>query len=171
VVYVFGALLNKVFPDAFDIALEAASIGVVFTWASIFVCQIRLRQLSDRGVVPASPFRTPGSPWTSYLGLVFLALVIIGMAISGWQASPYLSHKVNFLVVVFGIPILAVLLAIGWQIAKPRVIANTGGRIKAVWSNDGPTYGPGVGIDTDSDTDAGTDADTVDPATPSGGGN
>lgn len=141
VVYVFGALLNAVDPDAFETALEAAAIGVIFTWASIFACQIRLRQLSDRGVVPASAFRMPGAPVTSYIGLVFLALVIIGMAISGWQASDDFWHKTNFLVVVLGIPIISVLLWLGWRIAKPKVVANTGDRLCPVWSDTGPTYG------------------------------
>lgn len=159
VVYVFGALLNYFFKDAFEIALEAAAIGVIFTWGSIFVCQIRLRQLSDKGVIPASPFRMPGSPYTSYIGLVFLALVIVGMAVSGWQASPYLSHKTNFLVVVFGIPILVLVLVIGWRVVRPAVVDNTGDRLKAVWSDDGPTYGRGV------------DADTLDPAKPTNEGN
>lgn len=142
VVYLFGAVLNALAPDAFEIALEAAAIGVLFTWATIFLCQIRLRQLSDRGIIPPSPFRTPGSPWTSYLGLAFLVLVVIGMAVSGWQSSPYLLHKTNFLVVVFGIPIVVLLLVIGWFVVRPNVMAHTGGRIKAVWSDDGPTYGP-----------------------------
>ncbi len=33
--------------DAFEVALEAAAIGVVFTWATIFLCQLRLRRLTD----------------------------------------------------------------------------------------------------------------------------
>ncbi len=144
VVFVFGSLLNFLAPDAFEIALEAAAIGVLFTWSTIFLCQLKLRRLTDRGVIPASTFPMPGHPWTSYIGLVFLGLVVVGMAISGWQASPYLSHKVTFLVVVFGIPLLAVALAIGWRLVKPAVIENTGDRLKAVWSDDGPTYGPGV---------------------------
>jgi L-asparagine permease len=147
VVYVFGSLLNFLAPDAFEIALEAAAIGVIFTWGTIFVCQIRLRQLTDRGVIPPSPFPAPGSPYTSYIGLAFLALVIVGMAISGWQSSPYFSHKVNFLVVVFGIPLIAVVLALGWRIVKPKVVENTGDRLKPVWSDDGPTYGEGVSPD------------------------
>jgi L-asparagine permease len=159
VVFVLGAVLNALVPDAFEIALEAAAIGVVFTWATIFLCQLRLRSLSKRGVVPASPFPMPGHPYTSIIGLAFLGLVVVGLAVSGWESSPYLSHKVTFLVVVFGIPILAVLLALGWRLVKPAVVANTNGRIKAVWSNDGPTYGPGV------------DPDDLDPATPSDGGN
>ena len=152
VVYVFGAVLNAWDPDAFNVALEAASICVLFTWSTIFLCQLRLRSLVKRGVVPASPFQMPGSPYTSIIGLIFLGLVVVGLAISGWQSSPHFGEKVDFLVVVFGIPILTVLLAIGWKVVKPAVIANTDGRIKAVWSNDGPTYG------------ADTDPDDLDPA-------
>jgi L-asparagine permease len=113
---------------------------VLFTWSTIFICQLRLRALSDRGVIPPSPFPMPGYPWTSLGGLIFLGLVVVGMAISGWQSSLYFSHKVNFLVVVFGIPLIAIALAIGWRLVKPAVVANTGGRIEAVWSDDGPTY-------------------------------
>lgn len=147
IVYVFGALLNFLAPDAFEIALEAAAIGVVATWATIFLCQLRLRALVQKGVIEKSPFQMPGHPYTSIIGLVFLALVIVGMAISGWQSSDEFWHKTTFLVVVFGIPILAVALTIGWQVVKPKVIANTGGRLKAVWSDDGPTYGRDVAPD------------------------
>ena len=75
VVFVFGAVLNALAPDAFEIALEAAAIGVVFTWATIFVCQLRLRKLVNLGVIPASKFQAPGYPWTSYIGLAFLVFV------------------------------------------------------------------------------------------------
>ena len=50
VVFVLGAVLNALAPDAFEIALEAAAIGVVFTWGTIFVCQLRLRKLVNKGV-------------------------------------------------------------------------------------------------------------------------
>jgi L-asparagine permease len=144
VVFVFGAVLNFLIPDAFEVALEAAAIGVVFTWGTIFACQLRLRKLVNKGVIPASPFQAPGYPWTSYIGLAFLALVIVGLAVGGWQASPYFWHKTDFLVVVFGIPLLAIVLFIGWRLVKPKVVENTGGRIKAVWSDTGPTYGDDV---------------------------
>src|SRR3954451_23878553 len=114
VVYVLGAVLNALAPDAFEIALEAAAIGVVFTWATIFLCQLRLRSLVHRGVIPAIPFQMPGHPYTSIIGLVFLGLVIVGLAVSGWQSTPYFGNKDTFLVLVFGIPIIAVLLALGW---------------------------------------------------------
>ena len=144
VVYVLGAVLNAVDPDAFETALEAASLGVVFTWATIFLCQIRLRFLSKRGVVKPSSFQMPGSPYTSIVGLVFLGLIIIGLAISGWQASPDFWHKTDFLVVIIGIPVIAIALAIGWMVVKPKVVENTGNRLEAVWSDDGPTYGDDV---------------------------
>ena len=141
IVFVLGSVLNALVPDAFEIALEAAAIGVVFTWATIFLCQIRFRQLVDKGVLPPSPFPAPWSPWTSYIGLVFLGLVVVGLAVSGWESSPYFSHKVSFLVVVFGIPILAILLAIGWRAVKPAVVANTDGKIESVWTDEGARYG------------------------------
>ena len=127
---------------AFEIALEAAALGVVFTWGTIFLCQLRLRMLSNRGVVPPSPFQMPGHPWTSIVGLVFLALIIVGLAVTGWQSSPHFWEKTTFLVVVLGIPLLAIALAAGWLVVRPKVIENTGGRTKAVWSKDGPTYPP-----------------------------
>ncbi|MEI2779016.1 MAG: amino acid permease [Tetrasphaera sp.] len=138
VVYVFGSVLNALRPDAFEIALEAAAIGVLFTWGTIFACQLRLRKLVNRGIIPASPFQAPGYPWTSYLGLAFLVFVVIAMAVSGWQSNPYFWHKVTFIVVVIGIPLIAAVLTIGWLIVKPRVVANTGGHLGAVWTDTGP---------------------------------
>ena len=143
VVFVLGAVLNALTPDAFEIALEAAAIGVVFTWATIFLCQLRLRQLSDKGVVPPSSFQAPGSPWTSYIGLAFLLLVLVGMAVSGWQSSPYFWHKTDFIVVVIGIPALVILLEVGWLVVKPRVVEHTGGRIGSIWTDTGPRYPDG----------------------------
>lgn len=140
VVYVGGALLNAVDPTAFENTLEAAALGVLFTWGSLFACQLRLRQLSNRGVIPPSPFQMPGYPYTSIAGLVFLGFVVIGMGISGWQSSPYFWQKTDFLVVVIGIPVIALLLTIGWVLAKPKIVANLHGRLKPVWSADGPTY-------------------------------
>lgn len=133
VVYVVGAILNAVDTNAFEVALECSSVGVVFTWGAIFACQIRLRQLSDRGVIPASSFQAPGSPWTSWIGLGFLVFVVVGMAVSGWQSDPSFWHKTDFLVVVLGIPSIALLLWIGWLVARPKVVASAGGDIGPRW--------------------------------------
>ena len=142
VVYALGAILNAVAPgSAFDIALECASIGVLATWASIFVCQIRLRQLSDHGVVPPSSFRAPGSPYTSIIGLVFIFLVLLGMAVSGWQEAPGFWHKTDFIVVVLGLPVIAIVLTVGWRVVRPRVLADTNGQLGSRWTLNGPRYG------------------------------
>jgi L-asparagine permease len=147
VVFVFGAVLNALVPNAFEIALEAAALGVVFTWGTIFLCQLRLRMLSNRGVIPPSPFQMPGHPYTSIIGLIFLFSIIVGLAITGWQSSPHFWEKTTFLVVVFGVPVIALILALGWLVVRPKVEENTGGRTKAVWSKDGPTYPPPPRID------------------------
>jgi L-asparagine permease len=140
-VFLLGAVLNAVSPSgAFEIALEAAAIGVLFTWGTIFLCQLRLRQLTDKGVIPPSRFPAPGYPWTSYVGLAFLVLVLIGMAISGWQSSPYFWHKTNFVVIVLGIPLIVLALEIGWRVVRPRVAAHTGDRLGSVWTDDGLRY-------------------------------
>jgi L-asparagine permease len=154
VVFVFGSVLNFLTPDAFEIAVEATSVMILFTWGTIFACQIRLRQLTDRGVIPKGAFQAPGYPYTSIIGLVFLVLVLVGLAISGWQASPYLLHKTSFLVVVFGIPILAGILALAWRAVKPKVIANTGNRIESLWTLDGPRYSDVSPDDLDPADDA-----------------
>ena len=141
VMFVLGAILNALTPDAFEIAIETTAICILYTWATIFLCQLRLRRLTDRGVIPASSFQAPGSPWTSYTGLVFLVLVLIGIAVAGWQSSPYFWHKTGFVVVVVGIPVLVAVLEIGWLIVKPKVVEHTGGRLESVWTDTGPRYG------------------------------
>ena len=101
-------------------------------------------------MIPPSAFQAPGSPWTSIVGLVFLGLVIVGLAVSGWQSSPYFWHKTSFLVVALGIPLIAVALWIGWIFAKPKVVASTGGRIQSLWTNDGPRYAAAPPTDPDA---------------------
>ena len=91
-------------------------------------------------MIPKGSFQAPGYPFTSIIGLVFLVLVLVGLAISGWQSSPYFLHKTSFLVVVFGIPVLAGVLALAWRAVKPKVVANTGNKIEALWTLDGPRY-------------------------------
>ena len=59
VVFVFGALLNFLVPDAFEIALEAAAIGVVFTWATIFLSPAPAAGAGQRGSDPAE--QVPGA--------------------------------------------------------------------------------------------------------------
>lgn len=123
VVCLLGALLNYMFPgEAFELAINTASVAVVFIWGSIFAAHIRLRRLTDRGLLPVKGFRAPFAPWSSYAGLAFLVFVIVGMAISGWQSAPHFWGKGDFIVVVVGIPALAVVLVAGWFLVRRRVM-------------------------------------------------
>ncbi|SIR85836.1 amino acid permease [Williamsia sterculiae] len=131
IVYVLGVVLNVVAPGkAFDIALEASSLGIVFTWGTIFACQLRLRQLVNRGVIPKSPFQAPGYPYTSIIGLVFLVGVIVALAISGWLSD----DKVDFYVVVVGVPLIAVVMVGGWYAIRGNVSSHTGGKLGPAWT-------------------------------------
>ncbi|WP_051092836.1 amino acid permease [Jongsikchunia kroppenstedtii] len=135
VIYVLGIILNAVAPGkAFDLALEAASIGIVFTWSTIFLCQLRLRQLVNRGVIPPGKFQAPGYPWTSLFGLAFLGFVVIGMAIDGWVSNPKYGDKLDFWVVVGGIPFIAVVMIAGWFVVRGKVTDNTSGQLDSIWA-------------------------------------
>lgn len=75
--YFLGVILNIFVPRrAFDIATSLASLGVLATWVSILVCQMRLRAAASRGELSRPAFRLPGSPVTNVVGLAMLALVL-----------------------------------------------------------------------------------------------
>ncbi len=147
VVYVFGSLLNFLAPDAFEIALEAAAIGVIFTWGTIFVCQLRLRQADRPRGDPAQPVpgaRIPvdelhraGLPRAGHrrhgdLGLAELALPRTqGQLPGGRLRDPAHRRGPRHRLAD----------------SEAAVVENTGDRLKPVWSDDGPTYGPGVSPD------------------------
>ncbi|MFD1046456.1 amino acid permease, partial [Kibdelosporangium lantanae] len=58
VIYVLGVVLNYIVPqEAFDIAIAIASLGVVATWATLIICQMRLRQAALRGDVERPAYR------------------------------------------------------------------------------------------------------------------
>jgi len=109
--YLVGIVLNVWLggSNAFDLALNTASIGVIFTWGSIFACQIALRR--KRGKVSSLPM--PGSPWTSWAGLV--ALLVITVLI-GFDTMTNADGSVFYLGAwtLATVPLLALLLWLGW---------------------------------------------------------
>jgi len=109
--YLLGVLLNFAFPgQAFEIALNMASVGILWTWGTIFACQLRFRAAAKRGEVPEPTFRMPGSPYTSWIGLIFLALVFV---LIGFD------HPVGTWTVALT-PVVGVLLWVGWLVARRR---------------------------------------------------
>ncbi|MFC3893171.1 amino acid permease [Lentzea rhizosphaerae] len=109
--YLFGVVLNYTVPkEAFDIAIAVASLGVVSTWATLIICQMRLRKKALAGEVARPSYRMPGAPYTSWGTLAFLALVIGQMAFAGT------AEKIAF----WSIPVLALVLFLGWRFVKSR---------------------------------------------------
>lgn len=100
-----GVFLNYVTPAAaFETVLSVSAVCIVVTWGTIVLCQMRLRKLSEQGHMTRPSFRMPGAPYTGYLTLVFLLLVLvmvfvyspatlivtviaIGGIVAGWFAS------------------------------------------------------------------------------------
>ncbi|WP_230119498.1 amino acid permease, partial [Arthrobacter sp. Bi83] len=113
--YLVGILLNIWLggSHAFDLALNTASIGVIFTWGAIFASQIALRHKKGR----VSELPMPGSPWSSWAGLV--ALLVIAVLI-GFDTMTSKNGEVFYLGLwtLATIPFFAVVLWLGWQKVK-----------------------------------------------------
>ncbi|GAA4535754.1 amino acid permease [Amycolatopsis samaneae] len=111
IAYLLGVVLNYLVPkEAFDIAIAIASLGVVATWATLIVSQMRLRQAALRGEIERPSYRMPGAPYTGWATLVFLALVI---ALMGFSDGP---EKIAF----YSIPVVAIVLVVGWRFIRRR---------------------------------------------------
>jgi L-asparagine permease len=110
-VYLLGVVLNVFVPHrAFDIATALASLGVVATWVTILVCQMRLRAVAERGDIERPRFRMPGSPVTNWIGLVALAVVLVLMPFANSEQA-----------IAFGcIPLLVLALWYGWRRIQRR---------------------------------------------------
>ncbi len=86
---------------AFNIATAVASLGVVTTWGTLVYCQLRLRRSGHR-----SSFPMPGTPYTNWLTLAFLALVVLLMPFADAD------QRVAF----FLVPVLIAGIALGWTV-------------------------------------------------------
>lgn len=110
-VYFLGVLLNLVVPHrAFDIATALASLGVLATWVTILVCQMRLRAAAERGELSRPSFRMIGSPATNLISLAVLALVLCLMPFA--NSAQALAFAC--------LPVLAAILWYGWHRIRRR---------------------------------------------------
>ncbi|MEV0164149.1 L-asparagine permease [Nonomuraea fuscirosea] len=98
--FLAGLVLFYFMPErAFNIATAVASLGVITTWGVLVYCQLRLRRTGHR-----SDFPMPGTPWTNWLTLAFLALVVLLMPFA--DADQRLAFYL--------VPCLFVAIAVGW---------------------------------------------------------
>lgn len=85
-VCLLGIGLAIVLPhQAFEIAVETAAVGIVWTWVTIFACQIALRRRINRGEAEPTSFPMPGAPVTSIFGIVSLIGIIVLMAFNDFN--------------------------------------------------------------------------------------
>ncbi|ALE06887.1 L-asparagine permease [Arthrobacter sp. ERGS1:01] len=109
---VAGVILNFFVPEkAFEIVLNLAGIGIVGTWVSIMVCHWLFLRKAKRGEVVRPTFRLPLAPITNVVTLVFLAMVVILMAMDAEVGRITLG--------VFAIVVLA--MVIGWYGIRKRI--------------------------------------------------
>jgi L-asparagine permease len=103
--YFLGVLLNIFVPQrAFDIATSLASLGVIATWVTILVCQMRLRARGQRGELTRPSYRMPWSPVTNWAALAVLAVVLVLMPFANSEQA-----------IAFAcLPFLAAALWYGW---------------------------------------------------------
>ncbi|MEA9986207.1 MULTISPECIES: amino acid permease [Subtercola] len=109
-----GVGLNAIAPSqAFEIVLNVSALGIVAGWATIILSQMRLRTWAKEGKLVRPQFRLPGAPVTAWLTLVFLAGVLVLMAID----YPIGTFTVASLIIV--IP----LLILGWYLSRGKILA------------------------------------------------
>lgn len=113
-VYVIGVVLNYYVPSqVFEIVLNVASLGIIASWGFIVICQMRLRKAIKEGKADDVSFKLPGAPVTSWLTLLFLLGVLVLMAFD-YPNGTY---------TIAAIPVLAVILVLGWFGVRKRVHA------------------------------------------------
>ncbi|WP_066911669.1 amino acid permease [Millisia brevis] len=105
-----GVVLNLFVPaEAFNIALDLSALGIISTWGMIMLCQIQLYRWDKQGLVSRPSFRLPGTPWTSYATLVFLAAVTVLMCYENYW---------NLIAIIVMVPALIG----GWYAVRGKVM-------------------------------------------------
>lgn len=111
-VFLLGVFLNYLMPDqAFEIATSISSLGVIATWAVLLYAQLRLRELALRGEVQRPSYRMPGSPYSNWIVLGFLGMVLVLAGFSDDIAARWS---------LYSIPFLALAIALGWRVVGKR---------------------------------------------------
>lgn len=107
-VYLAGIGLAFFVPSqAFEIAVGTASVGIVWTWATIFACQIALHRKIKKGEIPKTGFDMPGAPFTSWFGIISLVGIVVLMAVDGF----------NRIVLIWSLLYIVVVI-VCWQLVK-----------------------------------------------------
>ncbi|QUH02393.1 amino acid permease [Saccharopolyspora erythraea] len=81
VAMLIGVVLNYFVPEqAFTYITSASTVGAIFTWGMILIAHLGYRRKVSTGTLPAGTFRMPLAPYSNYVVLAFLALVVVLLA-------------------------------------------------------------------------------------------
>lgn len=76
-----AALVYTLSPDtAFTVMISIATCGAMVTWLLIFLTHLAFRHQEDP---PYGPFRMWGAPWTSLLGAILMAAILVTTLFTG----------------------------------------------------------------------------------------
>ncbi|MEU6132447.1 amino acid permease [Saccharopolyspora sp. NPDC047091] len=105
-----GVVLNYVAPEqAFTYITSASTVGALFTWGMIVIAHLGFRRRIARGEIEATMFRMPLAPYSNYVVLAFLAMVVVLLAFdSETRIALYIT------------PPLVIALAIGYVVSRRR---------------------------------------------------
>ena len=111
-VYALGVVLNMIVPSsAFEIALEFSAVGIIGMWSMILICHVAMYRKAKRGEMSRPKYRLPGAPYTNYVTLGFL-LLVLGLSYFNGSTGRIL---------IYGLPVIAALLVLGWFAVRKRV--------------------------------------------------
>jgi len=113
-IYLVGVFLNLVLPkEAFEITTELSAVGIIGMWSMIMIAHLAMHKATKLGMIARPEFRLPGAPYTNYLTLAFLLIVLAMTWFNGETGR----------IVVMCIPIIVVLLVVGWLGGARRAVA------------------------------------------------
>jgi L-asparagine permease len=117
VIYLMGVILNLFVPkSAFDIALELSAVGIIGMWCMIMIAHWAMWRAARAGMVQRPEFRLPGAPYTNYVTVAFLLLVLA----MTWKVDEHESVPTGKIVVAC-IPVILAALVGGWFLVRKRV--------------------------------------------------
>ncbi|WP_066588953.1 amino acid permease [Corynebacterium provencense] len=112
VVIIIGVVINYVAPGrAFDIAMNLTAVTLVLTWGSMIIAQMKLQKRAEAGEFERPSFRMPLAPYSNWLTLAFLLLVVILVA-SG--------DSIGFWTIVISVPLILIAW-FSWRWVEPSV--------------------------------------------------
>jgi amino acid transporter, AAT family len=108
VIMLVGVALNYIVPDRVFVFVTSISlVGSLWTWALIVITHLGFRKAVAAGRIRPVSYRMPGSPYTNWLVVAFLVLVVMLLSIDeGTRVALYVA------------PLWFIILGAGYQIAK-----------------------------------------------------